>query len=264
MHWIVGLAFAGQAEDLADLARRQGHVVDQAGVLSAAQGEQIALQAAALEQDLGVWVQVVTVPSLEDGDALDLGLALSQSLDLSASPEQNDLVALLVSDPERIEVLVGPGLRPVLTPAWEKEMMLRYVFPELERGLGAAALLRWMHKTDERLRSDAQSARMGASAPGFHAPPPPEPWDRRPLYGAAALLFGVGIGAVAYAFAQRRFCFNHTLPLPMFALSELDENSVLSPEQRLENGLHPERHEVLRCPECGAHRVLSRDRPRWL
>ncbi len=264
MLWMVGMAFAGQAEELAEAARLDGHVVDQAGVLSGAQAGQLALQAQALEGDLGVWVQVVTLPSVHQGDALDLSLALSERLSLSAMPEQNDLLVVLVAEPPRLEVLTGPGLRPVLTPAWEQELMLRYVAPELERGLGAAALIRWMHKTDERLREQAQLARMGASAPGFHAPPPLEPWDRRPLWWAAALLFGVGLGAVAYAFAQRRFCFNHGVPVPMVALSELEEISVLSPEQRLENGLHPERHEVLRCAVCGGHRVLSRERSSFL
>jgi uncharacterized membrane protein YgcG len=260
MFWILGVgsALAGQAKDLAEQAPQSAHVFDAAMVLPLAEGSQLEQQAASMEEEFGVWIQFVTVPQVDEGSALDLALSLSESFGLNQSAEQNDVLVLLVSEPRKIEVVVGLGLRPVFSKFWEDEMMLSYVYPEVERGQGASALVRWMHKVELRIRLLGPDARYGATAPRFGWVPPPEPADNGPVFrGIAALLFAGGLGAWVVFVFRRRFCFNHPFPVLMYNLSETADDAYLSAQQRREERFLPRRHEVLCCHFCGQTRVLS-------
>lgn len=261
-------ALAGQAEDLAaEGAPKQ--IVDQAEVLQPAQHQQLERYAEAWERDLGVELVVVTVTSVAEGRPLDLALALEQAWGLNQDVVRNDVLLLLVLDPEqprqgRAELVLGAGLRRALPTDWESTFMLDYFYPELERGQGPAALIRWAHTVNARILDRPDEVRRGATV-ALPLPGPPEEagW---PLW--SKLFFGLfvalGLGSAAYALLQRRFCFNHPVPEPMYTLPESEQRALLPKGGRVGDGVDFLRQEVLCCPVCAQKRVISRALPPML
>ncbi|MFT5585001.1 MAG: putative membrane protein YgcG [Cognaticolwellia sp.] len=257
----VSTAWGTQVESLRNPLLDGRYVSDDAQVISAFEMEQLHFTAQELDTDLGVRLVLVTVARVEEGSSLDLGLALAERWGLNDTPEENDLLLLLVSSRAQTVTVSGRGLQPILTPEWEHQIAVDYVEPELFRGQFGSAMVRWLYKLDLRLREQTYAARHGATAWKFsleHAPEVVEqPWWF--LRAVGVLGFSAGLGALAYTLVQRRFCFNHSFPLRMRLVDEAVDQDDMSELQALQDSVQPERHQVLRCPICGDKRVISRE-----
>ena len=127
------MLFVGQGAALAqsqpEFPALSGRVVDQAELLDAPTEAELTTKLAALEQQTGDQLVVVTVNSLQDYPIEDYGYRLGRAWGIGQS--ENDGGALLIVAPNerRVRVEVGYGLEPILTDAFSAQVIQNDILP---------------------------------------------------------------------------------------------------------------------------------------
>lgn len=128
---VLGHAPPAQAQTFPKLT---GRVVDDASLLSPEQEQALTGKLAALEQESGRQLVVVTLPNLQGYDIADYGYRLLRAWGIG-SKERNDGALLIVAPSERkIRVEVGYGLEGTLTDALSSQIIRNAIAPRFRAG----------------------------------------------------------------------------------------------------------------------------------
>jgi uncharacterized protein len=134
--WVVLLSGAATAPAAAakDVPYLSGRVVDEAGLLSAAARQRIEGQLAALEQQTGDQVAVLTVASLGGEPLEEYSVKVAQTWKLGQKGKDNGLLLLIARDERRMRIEVGYGLEGQLTDLQSREILDDVIRPRFKEG----------------------------------------------------------------------------------------------------------------------------------
>ena len=141
--WAAALVFA-----LLPVPRLTGPVVDQAGVLSAADErrlDEVARRALASEGGTGPQMAFLVVRSLEGEPIEDFSIRVAEAWQLGTAEKDNGLLFVVAVDDRQVRVEVGNGIEGEITDAQASRMIREILAPAFREGrygdgLYAAAL----------------------------------------------------------------------------------------------------------------------------
>ncbi len=125
---VLAVPAGGQVDSLLDRLEPQGYVSDFAGVMGPAREETERLLAE-LEQRAGVQVAVVSVTSLEGGEAADFINRLFERWGVGGEEEDDGLMLLAAIEDRQVRIEVGYGLEPVITDGLAGQILDDHVIP---------------------------------------------------------------------------------------------------------------------------------------
>lgn len=121
-------AFAGSIPELT------GRVVDNAGILSPQQIQEIARKSYELEQTTGIQLAVLTIPSL-NGQSIDVfATEVAQSWGLGNKDRDDGILITMALKERMLRIDVGYGLNPVLTATKTGIIRREYMNPYFKAG----------------------------------------------------------------------------------------------------------------------------------
>ncbi|MFK4056333.1 TPM domain-containing protein [Brevundimonas sp. NPDC046655] len=140
-----------------------GRVVDDAQLLSPEQEQALTGKLAALEQQTGDQLVVVTLPSLQDQEIEDFGYQLGRHWGIGQ--KENDGGALLIVAPNerKVRIEVGYGLEGVLTDAYSSLIIRKDILPAFRQGDYAAGIIAGTDAIIAQLTADPAEAQARAA-----------------------------------------------------------------------------------------------------
>jgi len=111
-----------------------GRVVDEAGLLSAEAGARLDKRLAALEQETGAHVAVLTIPGLEGEVLEDYSLRVAETWKLGRQDVDDGVLLLVARDDRRMRLEVGYGLEGRLTDLQSHVILDDILQPAFRRG----------------------------------------------------------------------------------------------------------------------------------
>lgn len=140
-----------------------GRVVDDAQLLSPEQEQALTGKLAALEQQTGGQLVVVTLPSLQDQEIEDFGYQLGRHWGIGQ--KENDGGALLIVAPNerKVRIEVGYGLEGVLTDAYSSLIIRNDILPAFRQGDYAAGIIAGTDAIIAQLTADPAEAQARAA-----------------------------------------------------------------------------------------------------
>ncbi len=140
-----------------------GRVVDDAQLLSPEQEQALTGKLAALEQQTGDQLVVVTLPSLQDQEIEDFGYQLGRHWGIGQ--KENDGGALLIVAPNerKVRIEVGYGLEGVLTDAYSSLIIRNDILPAFRQGDYAAGIIAGTDAIIAQLTADPAEAQARAA-----------------------------------------------------------------------------------------------------
>ena len=140
-----------------------GRVVDDAQLLSPEQEQALTGKLAALEQQTGDQLVVVTLPSLQDQEIEDFGYQLGRHWGIGQ--KENDGGALLIVAPNerKVRIEVGYGLEGVLTDAYSSLIIRNDILPAFRQGDYAAGIIAGTDAVIAQLTADPAEAQARAA-----------------------------------------------------------------------------------------------------
>jgi uncharacterized protein len=160
-----------------------GRVVDEAGLLSAAERERLTSQLAAHERATGQQVVVVTVRSLQGYPIEDFGYQLGRAWGIGEKGKNTGALLIVAPNERAVRIEVGYGLEGLLTDALSRSIIERDILPAFRQGQFARGII------------DGTSAMLvalggSAAAPSHVASPVPAANDDfAPLIFIAIIIF---------------------------------------------------------------------------
>jgi uncharacterized protein len=125
-----------------------GRVVDEAGLLSAAERERLAGELAAHERATGQQVVIVTLRSLQGYPIEDFGYRLGRAWGIGEKGKNTGAMLVVAPSERAVRIEVGYGLEGLLTDALSRSIIERDILPAFRQGQfargisdGAAAML---------------------------------------------------------------------------------------------------------------------------
>jgi uncharacterized protein len=164
-----------------------GRVVDEAGLLSAAERERLTGQLAAHEQATGQQVVVVTLRSLQGLPIEDFGYRLGRAWGIGEKGKSTGALLAVAPSEHAVRIEVGYGLEGLLTDALSRSIIERDILPAFRQGQFARGIV------------DGTSAMLAALGGSAAAPPrgagpvPAANDDLAPLVFIAMILFFVAM-----------------------------------------------------------------------
>lgn len=111
-----------------------GRVVDEAGILSAADQAQLDADLKALEEKSSDQVVVVTVPSLQGYPIEEYGYKLGRHWGIGTAKLHNGVLLIVAPNERKVRIEVGRGLEPILTDALSKIIIENGIVPRFRAG----------------------------------------------------------------------------------------------------------------------------------
>mgnify|MGYP001806774776 CR=1 FL=1 len=109
-------------------------VVDQAGIIPAAEEAALNTQLLELEKTTGHQLVVATVSDLEGNDVSEYGYKLGREWKIGDEARDDGVVFLIAPNERRMNIAVGLGLEPVLTDALSGRIIRDIVTPKFKAG----------------------------------------------------------------------------------------------------------------------------------
>jgi uncharacterized protein len=111
-----------------------GQIVDEAGILSAADRQELMQTLAALEQKSSDQIVVYTAKSLQGYPIEDIGYRLGRFWKIGQEGTNNGVVLIVAPSERKVRIEVGRGLEPLLTDAMSKLIIQNAILPAFRRG----------------------------------------------------------------------------------------------------------------------------------
>lgn len=111
-----------------------GQIVDEAGILSAADRQELTQTLAALEQKSSDQIVVYTAKSLQGYPIEDIGYRLGRFWKIGQEGTNNGVVLIVAPSERKVRIEVGRGLEPLLTDAMSKLIIQNAILPAFRRG----------------------------------------------------------------------------------------------------------------------------------
>jgi uncharacterized protein len=149
-----------------------GRIVDEAGVLSAADRQELTRTLEAIEQKSTDQVVVYVARSLQDYPVEDFGYQLGRAWQLGQKDKNNGVILIVAPSDRKVRIEVGRGLEPQLTDAMSKLIIQNAILPAFRRGDFPAGIKAGIRDIGDVLLGDAEAVKERArttqkrSAPG--------------------------------------------------------------------------------------------------
>lgn len=188
--WVC-LAGAGVAQTLTFPALT-GRVVDDAGLLTAAERGTLTNALADLEAKTTDQLVVVTLKSLQGTSIEDYGYQLGRRWQIGQKGKDNGVLLIVAAAEKKVRIEVGYGLEGVLTDAATKGMIENAILPRFKAGDFAGGIKNGAGDIIQALAGDTGAPRPGTA--GNTAPAHPRSDGSGPVWPGILLgLAGVGL-----------------------------------------------------------------------
>lgn len=134
-----------------------GRIVDQAGLLSAADEAQIETELATLEGTSTDQLAIVTVTSLEGYSIEDYAIGLARKWGIGQKDKDNGVVLLVAPNERKVRIEVGRRLEPMLTDTLSKLIIQNAILPGFRRGDFAGGIKAGVRDIKDVLLGDAEA-----------------------------------------------------------------------------------------------------------
>ncbi len=111
-----------------------GRVVDEAGVLNAAQKAKLTQRLEALENNTTDQLVVVTLASLNGYDIADYGYRLGRHWGIGQAGKNNGVLLIVAPNERKVRIEVGYGLEGTLTDALSAQIVQQAIVPKFKTG----------------------------------------------------------------------------------------------------------------------------------
>ena len=128
---LTALPVSGRAAE--SIPAFQGDVLDETGVLSPPQKEQLLLKIRELRESKDVWMAIYFAKDLHDTTIEDLAHRVFTEWKLGREKSNNGLLFIAVPSVRKMRFEVGYGLEPILTDAWTKRLQEQTLKPYFKR-----------------------------------------------------------------------------------------------------------------------------------
>ena len=173
-----------------------GRVVDEAGLLSAADRQTLERQLAELEAKSTDQLVVVTLKSLQGYEIADYGYRLGRAWGIGqGARKDNGVLLIVVPDARKVRIEVGRGLEPTLTDATSRLIIENRILPAFRRGDFAAGIMAGARDIQDVLLGDVEGVK--ARAKGAKRPD-----NAKPVDWFGLLIFAMIAGAFVYQVAR--------------------------------------------------------------
>ncbi len=159
--WVC-LAVAGAAQTLTFPALT-GRVVDQAGLLSAADRAALTGSLAELEAKTTDQLVVVTLASLQGTTIEDYGYQLGRSWHIGQKDKDSGVLLIVVANERKVRIEVGYGLEGTLTDAATKVIIENSILPRFKAGDFPGGIKQGAGDIIQVLGSDPDGSHRGAT-----------------------------------------------------------------------------------------------------
>lgn len=147
-----------------------GRVVDDAQLLTPEQEQALTGKLAALEQQTGDQLVVVTLPSLQDQEIEDYGYQLGRHWGIGQKANNGGALLIVAPNERKVRIEVGYGLEGVLTDAYSSLIIRNDILPAFRQGDYAAGILAGTDAIIAQLTADPAEAQARAEAAKSAAP----------------------------------------------------------------------------------------------
>ena len=194
------LAFAAPA-----FPQLTGRIVDEAGLLSAADRQELLQTLTALEQKSSDQLVVYTTKSLQGYPIEDFGYQLGRYWKIGQQGTNNGVVLIVAPNERKVRIEVGRGLEPQLTDALSALIIQNAILPAFRRGDFAAGIKAGVRDIRDVLLGDAEEVKQRARSLQKREAPTGETITGLVIFGLFVLfILWVGIYQSRYAAQQAR------------------------------------------------------------
>jgi uncharacterized protein len=182
-----------------------GRIVDEAGLLSAADRQELLQTLAALEQKSSDQLVVYTTKSLQGYPIEDFGYQLGRYWKIGQQGTNNGVVLIIAPNDRKVRIEVGRGLEPQLTDALSSLIIQNAILPAFRRGDFAAGIKAGVRDIRDVLLGDAEAVKQRARSLQKRQAPTGETVTGLVIFGLFVLfILWVGIYQSRYAAQQAR------------------------------------------------------------
>jgi uncharacterized protein len=166
LRWLIALlllcyAGAAVAQTFPPLS---GRVVDGAGVLSAAQVQQLTQLSKQVEQASTRQLVVATVPDLQGYPIEDYGYRLGRAWKIGQGEANNGVILLVAPKERKVRIEVGYGLEPIVTDALASVIVNQTILPRFRAGDMGGGIVAGAQAIGEQLKLPLEAAEQRAQA----------------------------------------------------------------------------------------------------
>jgi len=162
---LLGLLFSLALNAAPEFPKLTGRVVDQAGLLSAAEESRLAEKLQAHEAETSNQIVIVTLSTLQGYDIADYGYQLGRHWGIGQESRDNGVLLLVAPNERRMRIEVGYGLEGALTDAISDYIIRQEMRPAFRAGdypggieAGTDAILKVITGTYQALPSDGKKS----------------------------------------------------------------------------------------------------------
>jgi uncharacterized protein len=133
-----------------------GRIVDEAGILSPADEQELMQTLSGLEQKSSDQIVVYTAKSLQGYPIEDFGYRLGRFWKIGQQGVNNGVVLIVAPSDRKVRIEVGRGLEPLLTDAMSKLIIQNAILPAFRRGDFPAGIKAGVRDIRDVLLGDAE------------------------------------------------------------------------------------------------------------
>ena len=159
MLFIAVLAHSGSAIAEPAYPQLTGRITDEAGLLSAADRNEIDAQLAELEKTSTDQIAVVTLKSLQGYAIDDFGYQLGRHWGIGQKDKNNGLLLIVAPAEHKVRIEVGRGLEPFMTDAMSKIIIDNAILPQFRRGNFSDGIKAGVRDIKDVLLGDAEAVK---------------------------------------------------------------------------------------------------------
>jgi uncharacterized protein len=153
------LCLAGGVEAQPRFPALTGRIVDEAGLLSAADREELTRRLEAIEQKSTDQVVIYIARSLQDYPIEDFGYQLGRAWQIGQRDKNNGVILIVAPAERKVRIEVGRGLEPQLTDALSKLIIQNAILPAFRRKDFPAGIKAGIRDIGDILLGDAEAVR---------------------------------------------------------------------------------------------------------
>lgn len=150
-----------------------GRIVDQSGLLSAADRTEIEAELTALEAKSTDQIVVVTVPTLQGYPIEDFSYQLGRKWGIGQAGKNNGILLVVAPNDRKVRIEVGRGLEPLMTDVMSGLIVNNAILPAFRRGDFSGGIRTGVRDIKDVLLGDAEAVKQRAR--GKRAPPETDP-----------------------------------------------------------------------------------------
>src|SRR5262245_11372470 len=139
-----------------------GRIVDDAGLLDAADKAALEQELAALEQKSTDQLVIYTARSLQGYEIEDFGYQLGRAWAIGQKDKNNGVILIVAPEERKVRIEVGRGLEPQLTDAMSKLIIENAILPAFRRGDFPAGIKAGVQDIRDVLLGDAEAVKQRA------------------------------------------------------------------------------------------------------